>query len=567
MVRAFVTQGRADSIFLANLEHNDKVQDAVQAMRKGAERDRRTLTPYLNEMLKRHTASYENHVSSLAGKIKRVGSLWMLATNPAFYVQQLVQPWSMSLPVLAGKHGYYRSARALTAGYKDIAKLITGTGLTDHIDWSKTPEDVREMLDKVSHNGAIDIGNTMEQGEWETASKSQVGATWNRVDQRLRGLNTRVESMNRAATAIAAYRMELARNGGDKAGATDYAERMVRQTHGSYDGANTPRYMQSPTMQVVSQFRRFQIIQLSMIARLFHNAFKGSSPVERAIARRALTYTLMHTAAIGGTLGMPGAVAVTSLIAKLFGPDDEPDDFEKQAREAIGDQAIADLLLKGVPAMMGVDMSSKLGMGQVLSLAPFADFPHDRKSFERYAFAVLGPIAGLGAKAADGLSLIYKGDLAKGTEQLLPNGFANAMKGYRMANEGVTMRNGDVVLPKEEVEFMDGMMQALGLPTTTLTHRQRLSDTKFRFDTFYKDESSALIQRFVKARKAGESTADVIADWNELQEGRVRNGYTRQPLSTLYKAVQGQAKREKATAGGVEFTKANRRFVENQAAL
>jgi hypothetical protein len=47
----------------------------------------------------------------------------------------------------------------------------------------------------------------------------------------------------------------------------------------------------------------------------------------------------------------------------------------------------------------------------------------------------------------------------------------------------------------------------------------------------------------------------------------VRNGYARQPVSMLIKAAQQQQKYERATAGGVEFTKANKRFVQEQANL
>jgi hypothetical protein len=342
---------------------------------------------------------------------------------------------------------------------------------------------------------------------------------------------------------------------------------MVRQTHGSYDGSNTPRYMQGSAAQVVSQFRRFQIIQLSLITRLFHNAFKGSTAEEKAIGKRALTYTLMHTFAVGGALGLPGAAVLASLVARLFGPSDEPPDFEKLAREAIGDQVISDLLLKGVPAMLGVDLSSKFGMGQILSVAPFADFPYDRKSFEKYAFAALGPVAGLGAKAVDGLAQLYAGHLEKGAELLLPTGLGNAMKGIRYGTEGVSLRKGDTVLSKDDISFADALLQGLGLPTTTITHQQRLSQTKYEFDTYYHDRTAALIQDYQQARKAGESVADVMQEWRDVQDARVRNGYARQPVSTLIKSAQQQRKSERNTAGGVEFVKANKKFVQEQANL
>jgi hypothetical protein len=49
----------------------------------------------------------------------------------------------------------------------------------------------------------------------------------------------------------------------------------------------------------------------------------------------------------------------------------------------------------------------------------------------------------------------------------------------------------------------------------------------------------------------------------KLQEARVRAGLKRQPLSNLLKAPREQSKRERETAGGVQFTRASRGMVED----
>jgi hypothetical protein len=70
------------------------------------------------------------------------------------------------------------------------------------------------------------------------------------------------------------------------------------------------------------------------------------------------------------------------------------------------------------------------------------------------------------------------------------------------------------------------------------------------------------------AKAVREKDTDAMAEarqaWTKLQEARVRNGYTKQPMSNLLKAPQEQSKREKNTAGGVAFNKQNRGFVESQ---
>jgi hypothetical protein len=51
--------------------------------------------------------------------------------------------------------------------------------------------------------------------------------------------------------------------------------------------------------------------------------------------------------------------------------------------------------------------------------------------------------------------------------------------------------------------------------------------------------------------------------WARLQEARDANGLTRQPMSTLLRAPQEQAKREKQTIGGLQYNKNNKREVES----
>jgi hypothetical protein len=112
-------------------------------------------------------------------------------------------------------------------------------------------------------------------------------------------------------------------------------------------------------------------------------------------------------------------------------------------------------------------------------------------------------------------------------------------------------------------------MVALGLPTKPITDRQFLQAAKFDYDQFYNEKTSELKREYVRAYSEGDATARAAAmdDWKKLQESRAENGYTKQPLSTLLKAPQEKAKREKNTVGGVAVNKANRGFVKQTSEL
>jgi hypothetical protein len=305
-----------------------------------------------------------------------------------------------------------------------------------------------------------------------------------------------------------------------------------------------------------------------MLAKTINTAFKGASADERKVARKTLQFIAAHMMVLGGALGVPFVYQLSWIIAKLFG--DEPDDPEAMLRRIIGNQQASDLLLKGAPyALFGVDLGSKLAMQNAASILPFVDADLSRSGLEKIYVGLLGPSAALSLKFADGLGLMAKGDYYKGLEMVMPNGIANAMKAGRFATEGVTMRNGDLVLRPEEISMVDAAFQAVGLPTDTITRRMFTQKLAKDMDGFYQEKTSEIKRDYVEAFRKGDSAAmgDARREWEEMQASRVRNGYTRQPASTLFKAPMEVTKRERDVVGGVETTRQNKAFVERVSQL
>jgi len=564
MMRNLATSGRADAHFLSTMKHNDDVVESLERMRNEAKNNVRNAMPLYNELFKRQTESLEyNTPSTLSRALTQATSVWFLATSPAFYLQQLLQTTVLSLPYMSGRLGYFRSVRAIKAAYGDVAGMVKGMTINEHIDFSKAPADVRAMLQTLVGMGKIDIGIDAD-------AKARAGehGVMDTVMRKLQGVNNRIEAINRATAAIAAYRGYIQRYGATNTdAATKFAADVVSNTHGSYDGFNTPRILSSDAGRVIGQFKRFQIIQLSMLGKLINTSFKGASPEERVVARRALAFITGHMAVLGGALGVPFVQQVGNLMLAAFGDDDEPKDLEYTLRQAIGDETMANLLLNGVPAAAGVNLSGKLGMGNVASILPFTDVDlSSRSGYEKMAVGLMGPFfGGLAPKFIDGAGMVAKGEYYKGLELLMPNGVGNAMKGVRYANEGVTMRNGDVVLKPEEISMADAAFQAVGLPTTTITGRQYTQKITAEFDQFYSTKAADIKGAYVNANRAGdtEGMAEARKDWEELQASRKRNGYKIQPMSELFKATVAARKREAGVVDGVETSKSNKQFVKN----
>ena len=566
MMRNLATSGRADAHFLATMEHSDELNDALESMRDKARNNRKDAMPLYNELYTRYADSMEySQPSVLAQNLLRMSTLWNLSTSPAYYLQQVLQTSVLSLPYMAGRLGYFRSARAIKRAYGDMSDLVKGLGINDHIDFNKAPADVRFMLKELVKMGKIDIGIDAD-AKARTDDQGPLG----KVMFKLQGINTRIEAINRATAAIAAYRGYVDRyKGATGADGVRFAAEVVSNTHGNYDGFNTPRIMQSGGAKVLLQFKRFQIIQLSMLAKLIHTSFKGASAEERAIARASLKYITAHMAVLGGALGVPFVSQAASILSSIFGDEDEPDDYEYKLRRMIGNDAVADLLLRGVPAALGLEsIGKRLSMENVASpFGPFVEFNlTSRADAAQMIVGMMGPSVGLGLKFVDALGMMSKGNYYKGLELALPNGIANFMKGIRFANEGITMRNGDLVMKPEEISMIDAAFQAVGLPTTTITDRQYTQKVVAEFDKFYASRAGEIKSSYVEGSRQSDAAAMAEArdDWQKLQESRVRNGYKRQSMSELFRAPAEARKRERGVVGGVETTKSNRRFVELQ---
>lgn len=570
MMRAFATQGRATAHFISSLENSEDIYDTLRDMkqeaRKGTEGTRAERSRYYNEFMKRHVMGLDYEPSPFIDKALNTTSVWMLLTNPSYYLQNMTQPFMMSLPLVGAKHGYDRSWKEFTRAYSDIASVIRKHGIGED-SYSKLPQDVRDVVEELVNRGRIDISLEQDLGRWRSTEDSKFDK-FGRAAEFLRGMAQDIEAVNRVATAVAAYRLESRTN--SKPNAINYADNVIYRTHGDYSGFNAPRISRKGLGRLATQFRKFQLIQLSLMARLFNDAFAGQDEDTRRIGRRALMFTIGHTAAMGGVMGLPGFAALAFLYGLVFGDEDEPDNPELAMRRAIGDDTLADLIVKGIPAALGVDVSGKIGMGQMLSILPYTDIDFSRRGIAEAGYALMtGPFGGLTLKAADGISLMGQGNYYKGLEQLMPTGVANAMKGYRFATEGVTSRTDDVLISPDEISFAEAFMVGIGLPTKQLTDKQFLQSAKFEYDQFYNEKASEIKRAYARAYRSGDgaSLSEARQEWEKLQQSRVRNGYTRQPLSTLLKAPQEQSKRERGVVGGVQTNRANRGFVRQTSEL
>lgn len=578
MLRSFSTQGRADAHFLASAKYNPQTQEAVVKMRQQAKQGGSQLekSEAFKEIMARHTQSMryeEGGWFDVAANTSRITSIWMLATNPMYYLQNLTQPFVLSLPFMTGKHNWTDASGQLMRAYFQLGDLLKSAKVGEGFDFTKVSKDKGEqdMVLKLVDRGRIDIGMDTELGQVKLEGDNIASKAATRGDQILRSLSQKVEAVNRVSTALAAYRLEI-KAGRTPAQALEYADEVISQTHGDYTRINAPRLFNTPGGKVALQFRKFQLIQLTLLTKLVYNSFANSNKAEKAAARKILTYTLAHTGVLAGVVGMPGFAAAAFIINKLadlFGDDDEPYNLENELRKMLGGGDVARMVMRGAPTLAGADLSGKLGMGNALSILPYTDFDATREGFNAIATGLtLGATGGLGARVFQGLGDIINGDYYRGLMGLAPIGVSQAIKAGVEAYQGETNRRGDVLVSADEISTFESFAKLIGFPTSVGAERRFDRQVAYDNKEAFEGKSAKLKNEYTKAVRGNDSEARraAIEKWQRLQKSRQEAGFKPQPLSILMKAPQEQAKRERNTAGGVQFNNQNRQFVQEQTA-
>ena len=573
MLRAFSVNGVANAHFIGSMNFEPEIAGALRQMSIDARAPTETGTATredrmraYNEVMGRHVAGIGTQPTPLQDTLLRYNSVWTLLTLPRYYILNGSQTYMLSLPYMAAKFGYGRTASAINNTYREMAySFAKSTGgvmpalkqfFSGDFDLTKlrkpdgkaySAEEIK-LLEALRDNGLLDIGMGYDLGYWETNQTPGPNRSLQRVLQKLTAATRQIEVINRVSSGLAAYRLARSEKMSEKA-AFDYAAKVISDTQGDYSGINAPRLFNSFSFsKVILQFRKFQLMQASLLIKNAHAAFAGASEDERKLGRAVLRNVLGQTALVTGALGLPLAGAISYILAAIFGPPDEPVNEERFLRKILGNDRLADFILNGVPAGLGVDVSSQLGLNNVFSPAPYTDLDFaGRDAFAKSVVGLGGPLFGTAASFADGYKYYTEGQLYKAIEAMMPNGVKSAMRAYRETfDKGVTRRNGDLVVSSEEFTFFDTFLQTLGFTTSTMKDVKRTRQDMYAFDKYFADRTTQIRRQYSEAKRSGDSAAitSARADWMALQQSKKRVGLTASNMGTLTSAPKQQIKRE-----------------------
>jgi hypothetical protein len=443
-------------------------------------------------------------------------------------------------PILGARFGFAKAAAAMTASNRTASNWV--------LKGDNTDPKYKGLYDYLQDHGQLEHTQARELMEGRrTNTADQVGLKAKILD----GLSipfSATEKYNRAITAISAYDLAKA-NGFSEEKALRLAIDTVKDVHTSGMAETAPKWMQNPIGRVFFTFKSFTWNSAFLMARAFHQAFKGESKEIRDIARRQLLGTIAMTSAFAGVKGMPFmglAQVMGQMLHALFGDDDEPYDFNEDLRDFFGE-----LMYKGpVNYITNLEIANRVGIAQDLV---WRDDPRASDGFVLGAMQrAFGPAGSYLVNVENAAKMFNEGHTERAIEAVLPSFIRNGMKGTRYMVEGARTLKGDPV--EEDIGAYNSMMQVIGFSPASLSSKYEITSAAKNYEKKVADRRQRLLNMYDMARTGGDydlmaEAREDINDFNSAHPGNRITGTTLQKSQSARKAA------ERNMVNGVTFNK------------
>lgn len=591
MMRGYATRSIGNAHRASRMEYSKRISDAVNDLRFSEDREEKVLGGELAKRMVQNMVLPERNAATAAiGNAASISNIWHLGMAPAYWITNGSQPWVISVPIMAAKHGIRRSGAAMYQATKEVAAVanlarkamkaeMEGDALAGwkslqieiNPDTLGKTDDERAMLRELFDTGRLDINVKHMLGSLSTGESEG----WiSKAAEIASAPAQMIEAVNRVATALAAFRLEVSNsNGRDQKqllkDATDYAGWVVSNTHFDYAEENAPRLMRSDTLgglgRLVFQFKKYAQSMLYLQTKLFmdgkvHRMFMGekATTTEMKEARKAFMYLNAATVAVAGSAGLIGAPVVKGLLyaaQQMMGEDDDDEpELAQMSYNAVSDVSptLARLVFNGVPAALGFNLSSMMGQGDAMNPFAFTDTAKEGKDlFANALMSLAGPAAGIGASFFEAGKNFGDDPYKAVFQTAAPRAIRNVFQAFSRAQEddpstpqqegGVASRSGASVVKNDELNGLDIFMKGLGLETSLVKERQENRAASLNLDKRLMDTR----KRLMKDWTPGDGMPDEVKEFN------ARNPNSKIEYKDLRSSFKARQREQKETVDGV----------------
>ena len=361
MLQAFAETMERDSHYLSRMGFMKPLSQSLIKMRNESKDDMKLRNVYNNIRARINMdVRYDHH--PILSKLTGFSSIYHLGIAPSYLLQNMTQPFAITVPQLAGRYGAGKTSRAVISAWKDSVKAIRGGRdgkfrSLKEADFNKVFEGGElRMVKMLEDLGKLDIANNMDTEVYTKGMSPRMIKFWTVFNWS----SHNIELMNRLTTALAAYRLEMQRSNGNEVASAKAARDAVELTQLDYSDTNAAYVMKQGHFgglnRIPMQFRKYQQGMIYLLARNFKNAWGDD-----AEAKKAFLYLMGTQLLMAGVRGVPVAAPLLFLLGAFGDKDDKEGSLETQLRNALADSVgpdVARVFWKGLPAMMGVDSGS-----------------------------------------------------------------------------------------------------------------------------------------------------------------------------------------------------------------
>jgi hypothetical protein len=524
---------------LANSEYSAKIDGALEEIGAQAENANRDDVYAAADNIRSQSNFFHNPTyGALVNGATTLSYFEFIAGNVSSALINLTSLPMLVWPMLGGKYGIGNASAAML----NASKVAVN-------QWQNDPK-YKALYQALTDHAQLEHTTAREVLEGRRETTADFTGVKAKILEGLALPFSATEKYNRATTAIAAY--DLARqNGKSEQDAIREAITTVKDVHTSGIAATAPKWMQHPLGRVAFTFKSFVWNSAFVMARAFHQAYKGENKQVRDAARKQLLATYGMAMAFAGAKGLPfyGAMStLATMIHALFGDDDEPYDFNEQMRDVFGE-----FLYKGP-----LNYATNLELSNRIGIATDLIYRDDPRSIADHGFALtaiqqaLGPAASYAVNADRAIKMMNEGHVERAIESLAPSFVRNGMKGFRYMTEGARTLKGDPI--EEDIGVYNSFMQAFGFSPANLSSTYEKTSAAKAFEKEVLQRRVRLLNLYDMAKTAGDT--DMLSEVNEgIASFNAAHPTERITGETKNKSLTSRKNAEKNMINGVTFNK------------
>lgn len=532
------------------LEYGAKIRLVEEKIREVETKGNPNLKYLKDELLARGEFARSPPKDAVAETANRLAFLYTIGGNVSSAITQISSMATIIYPYLGGKYNYTDAGAAIkdattifiNSGFNRRIAMTAPNGKQVSVDAQAAPaidnyyeidsknnfkvrdglklspklmkevEELLPLVETLTENGQLHRSLLADTIGLKDAYKDKT--PWERMNAIAAFLFHQSDQFNRQITAVAAYKLELARLNKENPGmslverrktAAEISLYETQLTNGGTVLETAPRIAQQGVGRVAMMYKSYGIAINYLLLRTARSAVNNlfaDNKKDRDIAFKQLVGVFGSTVFLAGVQGLP-LFGIYTMIANLFYDDDE-DDAETRVRKAIKEG-----WYKGALAEYGgIDISERIGLTNLIFQAN--RFSKDPSFEEQVAYVLGGPALSVATRFGRGVKDLAEGDVIRGVEGMVPTALTNLIKGtFRYPSEGGIMtRRGDPIY--DDISTGELMAQSLGFAPSAYTFRQEQNAAVKGIDIATNKLRSKLHKQYYLAVR--------MSDYSEMQD-------------------------------------------------